>query len=175
MFRLGDFYEMFDEDAKLTSQELELTLTTRDRGKPKEEQTPMCGVPYHSCGRLHRPAGAEGLQGRHLRADGRPGHRQGSGAAGHHPHHHPRHRHRKLHAGREQKQLHRLHLRRKRKIAALAFCDVSTGAFYATTVLAATPRDAASTSLAASPPAKCSATVPMWTARSLMDAVFTAG
>ena len=47
-FRLGDFYEMFDEDAVLASRELDLTLTTRDRGKPKEEQTPMCGVPYHS-------------------------------------------------------------------------------------------------------------------------------
>ena len=48
-FRLGDFYEMFNEDAKLASQELDLTLTTRDRGKPEEDQTPMCGVPYHSC------------------------------------------------------------------------------------------------------------------------------
>ena len=47
-FRLGDFYEMFDEDAKVAARELDLTLTTRDRGKPKEEQTPMCGVPYHS-------------------------------------------------------------------------------------------------------------------------------
>ena len=47
-FRLGDFYEMFDEDAVLAARELDLTLTTRDRGKPKEEQTPMCGVPYHS-------------------------------------------------------------------------------------------------------------------------------
>ena len=47
-FRLGDFYEMFDEDAKLASRELDLALTTRDRGKPVEEQTPMCGVPYHS-------------------------------------------------------------------------------------------------------------------------------
>jgi len=47
-FRLGDFYEMFDEDAKLAARELDLTLTTRDRGKPKEEQTPMCGVPQHS-------------------------------------------------------------------------------------------------------------------------------
>ncbi len=47
-FRLGDFYEMFDEDAKTASRELDLTLTTRDRSKPKEEQTPMCGVPYHS-------------------------------------------------------------------------------------------------------------------------------
>ena len=47
-FRLGDFYEMFDEDAKTASRELDLTLTTRDRGKPAGEQTPMCGVPYHS-------------------------------------------------------------------------------------------------------------------------------
>ena len=47
-FRLGDFYEMFDEDACTAAKELDLTLTTRDRGKPKEEQTPMCGVPYHS-------------------------------------------------------------------------------------------------------------------------------
>lgn len=48
-FRLGDFYEMFHEDAKLVSKELDLTLTTRDRNKPPEERTPMCGVPYHSC------------------------------------------------------------------------------------------------------------------------------
>ena len=47
-FRLGDFYEMFDDDAKVAAKELDLTLTTRDRNKPKEDQTPMCGVPYHS-------------------------------------------------------------------------------------------------------------------------------
>ncbi|MCC8090356.1 MAG: DNA mismatch repair protein MutS [Oscillospiraceae bacterium] len=47
-FRLGDFYEMFDEDAKTASRELDLPLTTRDRSKSAEEQTPMCGVPYHS-------------------------------------------------------------------------------------------------------------------------------
>ncbi len=47
-FRLGAFYEMFNDDAKTAARELDLTLTTRDRGKPKEEQTPMCGVPYHS-------------------------------------------------------------------------------------------------------------------------------
>ena len=64
-FRLGDFYEMFDEDAKLAAKELDLTLTTRDRGKPKEDQTPMCGVPYQ-CGFLHRPVGGKGLQGGHL-------------------------------------------------------------------------------------------------------------
>ena len=46
-FRLGDFYEMFFEDAKKASEELELTLTGRDCGL--SERAPMCGVPYHSC------------------------------------------------------------------------------------------------------------------------------
>lgn len=45
-FRLGDFYEMFFEDAELASRELEITLTGRDCGL--EERAPMCGVPYHS-------------------------------------------------------------------------------------------------------------------------------
>ena len=45
-FRLGDFYEMFFDDAKRVSAELELTLTGRDCGL--EERAPMCGVPYHS-------------------------------------------------------------------------------------------------------------------------------
>lgn len=47
-FRLGDFYEMFDEDAQTAASELGLTLTTRDRTKPEGQRTPMCGVPYHS-------------------------------------------------------------------------------------------------------------------------------
>ncbi|MBP3634387.1 MAG: DNA mismatch repair protein MutS [Oscillospiraceae bacterium] len=47
-FRLGDFYEMFHEDAKIASRELDLALTTRDRNKPEEERTPMCGIPYHA-------------------------------------------------------------------------------------------------------------------------------
>jgi DNA mismatch repair protein MutS len=47
-FRLGDFYEMFEEDAVTASRELDLALTTRDRGKPESEQTPMCGIPYHA-------------------------------------------------------------------------------------------------------------------------------
>ena len=45
-FRLGDFYEMFFEDAKLASRELELTLTGKDCGLT--ERAPMCGVPYHA-------------------------------------------------------------------------------------------------------------------------------
>lgn len=46
-FRLGDFYEMFFDDAKIASEELDLVLTGRDCGQ--EERAPMCGVPYHSC------------------------------------------------------------------------------------------------------------------------------
>ena len=46
-YRLGDFYEMFFEDAQLASRELELTLTGRDCGEG--QRAPMCGVPYHSC------------------------------------------------------------------------------------------------------------------------------
>lgn len=46
-FRLGDFYEMFFDDAILASKELELVLTGRDCGQ--EERAPMCGVPFHSC------------------------------------------------------------------------------------------------------------------------------
>ena len=45
-FRLGDFYEMFFDDAKLASKELDLVLTGRDCGL--EERAPMCGVPFHS-------------------------------------------------------------------------------------------------------------------------------
>jgi DNA mismatch repair protein MutS len=45
-FRLGDFYEMFFEDAVLAARLLELTLTTRDKGK--DDAVPMCGVPHHA-------------------------------------------------------------------------------------------------------------------------------
>src|SRR5208337_1486319 len=43
-FRMGDFYELFYDDAVTASRELQLTLTARDR----ERQVPMCGVPYHA-------------------------------------------------------------------------------------------------------------------------------
>ena len=76
MYRLGDFYEMFFEDAKIVSRELELTLTGRDCGE--KERAPMCGVPYHSaegyigklvakgykvaiCEQLEDPASAKGI------------------------------------------------------------------------------------------------------------------
>jgi len=82
-FRLGDFYEMFNEDAVTASRELDLTLTTRDRSKPEEERTPMCGVPYHSsdgyiarliakgykvaiCEQTEDPATAKGLVSRDI-------------------------------------------------------------------------------------------------------------
>ena len=45
-YRLGDFYEMFWDDAIRVSRDLELTLTGRDCGLP--ERAPMCGIPYHS-------------------------------------------------------------------------------------------------------------------------------
>ena len=45
-FRLGDFYEMFFNDAKTVSRELDLTLTGRDCGQG--ERAPMCGIPFHS-------------------------------------------------------------------------------------------------------------------------------
>ena len=80
-FRLGDFYEMFDEDARTASRELDLTLTSRDHGKhakPAEERIPMCGIPYHAseayiarliakgykvaiCEQMEDPATAKGL------------------------------------------------------------------------------------------------------------------
>ena len=44
-FRLGDFYEMFFDDAIIASKELEITLTQRDCGL--DERAPMCGVPHH--------------------------------------------------------------------------------------------------------------------------------
>lgn len=46
-YRLGDFYEMFYEDALTASKELEITLTGKNCGQ--EERAPMCGVPFHSC------------------------------------------------------------------------------------------------------------------------------
>ena len=45
-YRLGDFYEMFFDDAVTASRELELTLTGKDCGQ--EERAPMCGIPYHA-------------------------------------------------------------------------------------------------------------------------------
>src|SRR5207249_7671989 len=46
MFRLGDFYELFYDDAVTAARELEITLTSRN--KEKGQAIPMCGVPYHA-------------------------------------------------------------------------------------------------------------------------------
>ena len=51
-FRLGDFYEMFFDDALTASRELGITLTGRDCGM--EERAPMCGVPHHAVGGLYQ-------------------------------------------------------------------------------------------------------------------------
>src|SRR5512135_1469232 len=45
-YRMGDFYEMFFEDAKIASEILDIALTSRD--KSKEDPVPLCGVPYHA-------------------------------------------------------------------------------------------------------------------------------
>lgn len=130
-FRLGDFYEMFDEDAKLAAKELDLTLTTRDRGKPKEEQTPMCGVPYHSvdsyiarlvakgykvaiCEQMEDPALAKGLVDRDITRIVTPGTVTESCMLD------------------ESKNNYMACLYGEGGKFGLAFCDVSTGAFFAT-------------------------------------------
>ena len=83
-FRLGDFYEMFGEDARIASKELDLVLTTRDRTtEDPDERVPMCGVPYHAaetyiarliakgyrvaiCEQMEDPATAKGLVDRDI-------------------------------------------------------------------------------------------------------------
>ncbi len=130
-FRLGDFYEMFDEDARVASRELDLTLTTRDRGKPAEEQTPMCGVPYHSvdayiarlvskgykvaiCEQTEDPATAKGLVSRDITRIVTPGTVTESCML------------------EESRNNYMACLYAENKKFGLAFCDVSTGAFFAT-------------------------------------------
>ena len=130
-FRLGDFYEMFDEDARVAARELDLTLTTRDRGKPKEEQTPMCGVPYHSvdsyiarlvqkgykvaiCEQMQDPATTKGLVERDITRIVTPGTVTESCMLD------------------ESKNNYMACLYGENGKYGLAFCDVSTGAFFAT-------------------------------------------
>ena len=130
-FRLGDFYEMFDEDAKVAARELDLTLTTRDRGKPKEEQTPMCGVPFHSvdsyiarlvqkgykvaiCEQMEDPATAKGIVERDITRIVTPGTVTESCMLD------------------ENKNNYMGCIYGEGGRYGLAFCDVSTGAFFAT-------------------------------------------
>ena len=130
-FRLGDFYEMFDEDARVAARELDLTLTTRDRNKPKEEQTPMCGVPFHSvdsyiarlvqkgykvaiCEQMQDPATTKGLVERDITRIVTPGTVTESCMLD------------------ENKNNYMACLYGDGTKYGLAFCDVSTGAFFAT-------------------------------------------
>ena len=131
-FRLGDFYEMFDEDAKVAARELDLTLTTRDRGKPKEEQTPMCGVPHHSvdsyiarlvqkgykvaiCEQMEDPATAKGIVERDITRIVTPGTVTESCMLD------------------ESRNNYMGCIYGEGGKFGLAFCDVSTGAFFVTT------------------------------------------
>lgn len=140
-FRLGDFYEMFDEDAKVAARELDLTLTTRDRGKPKEEQTPMCGVPYHSvdsyiarlvqkgykvaiCEQMEDPATAKGIVERDITRIVTPGTVTESCMLD------------------ESRNNYIGCVYGESGKFGLAFCDVSTGAFFAT--VCADPQSVAS-------------------------------
>ena len=130
-FRLGDFYEMFSDDARLASKELDLTLTTRDRGKEKSEQTPMCGVPYHSaeayiarlvqrgykvaiCEQMENPALAKGLVKRDITRIVTPGTVVESSMLD------------------ESRNNYFACVFGENGRYGLSFCDVSTGAFYAT-------------------------------------------
>ena len=130
-FRLGDFYEMFDDDARLAAKELDLTLTTRDRNKPEEEQTPMCGVPYHSvdayiarlvqkgykvaiCEQIEDPAQAKGIVQRDITRIVTPGTVTESCML------------------EESRNNYMACMYGQADKLGLAFCDVSTGTFYVT-------------------------------------------
>lgn len=130
-FRLGDFYEMFYDDAKLASKELELTLTGRDCGQ--DERAPMCGVPFHSCeGYIARlvakgykvaiceqtedPATAKGLVNRDIIRVITPGTVMESSMLD------------------ESKNNYICCMFSKNKKIGLCFCDISTGELYATEI-----------------------------------------
>ncbi len=132
-FRLGDFYEMFFEDAKIASRELNLALTTRDRNKEKEDQTPMCGVPYHPwegymarlvfqgykvaiCEQMEDPATVKGLVKRAITRIVTPGTVTESSML------------------REDQNNYFACVVADEGGIALSFCDISTGDFYATEV-----------------------------------------
>ena len=93
MYRLGDFYELFFEDALVASRELEIVLTGRDCGLP--QRAPMCGVPFHAlqgyldklvkkgykvaiCEQLSDPAAVQGPRGSRRNPRRDAGHRHRS-------------------------------------------------------------------------------------------------
>ena len=132
-FRLGDFYEMFADDARLAARELDLTLTSRDHGKAKDDpdRIPMCGVPYHSsegyiarlvakgykvaiCEQMEDPALAKGLVKREITRIVTPGTATESSMLD------------------ERRNNYFACVCRDGETYGMAFCDVSTGSFFAT-------------------------------------------
>ncbi len=130
-FRLGDFYEMFADDARVASRELDLTLTTRDKAKDKEDRIPMCGIPYHSsesyiarlvsrgykvaiCEQVEDPATAKGLVKRDIVRTVTPGTVTESSMLD------------------EKKNNYFACVAENQNAIGLAFCDISTGGFFVT-------------------------------------------
>ena len=128
-FRLGDFYEMFFEDAKTASRELELTLTGRDCGL--EERAPMCGVPFHAaknyigtliskgfkvaiCEQVEDPATTKGIVKRDVVKVYTPGTYTDGAYLD------------------ENQNSYTASLYTDNEVISLAFCDISTGEFYTT-------------------------------------------
>jgi DNA mismatch repair protein MutS len=128
MFRLGDFYELFFDDAKTASRELELTLTGKNCGL--EERAPMCGVPFHAadsyiaklvergykvaiCEQMEDPALAKGLVKRDVIRVVTPGTLDIAGAAD------------------SGENIYIASICRSRERTALSFADITTGEFSA--------------------------------------------
>ncbi len=125
-FRLGDFYEMFFDDAILASKELELTLTGKNCGQ--EERAPMCGVPFHSaesyiaklvekgykvaiCEQIEEPSAAKGIVKREVIQIVTPGTVTAQSML----------------AEKENNYLAVIYLDEKDRGMSIAYCDVSTG------------------------------------------------
>ena len=130
-YRLGDFYEMFFEDAKTASRELEITLTGRDCGQ--EERAPMCGVPFHAaenyiarlvekgykvaiCEQLENPKEAKGIVKRDVIRVVTPGTVIEANMLD------------------EKKNNYIMSIFKKGIYFGIAVCDVTTGDFYATKI-----------------------------------------
>ena len=130
-YRLGDFYEMFFDDAITASRELEITLTGRDCGQ--EERAPMCGVPFHAaevyiakliekgykvaiCEQLEDPKQAKGIVKRDVIRVITPGTVIESNLLD------------------EKKNNYIMSIYKKGMFFGLAVCDISTGDFYATQI-----------------------------------------
>lgn len=130
-YRLGDFYEMFFDDAKIASKELELTLTGKDCGL--EERAPMCGIPHHAvnsyipkliekgykvaiCEQLEDPRYAKGIVKRDVVKIVTPGTITDLSMLD------------------EKKNNYIACIYLDKKECAIAFCDISTGEFYVSSV-----------------------------------------